>query len=62
MDHSLHDLLLGRVEAPGVRSQTAMTVMAPHRDPHWVPSPLVDSHMEFAEFVPRLKARGDAAR
>ena len=62
MDHSLHDLLLGLVETPGVRSQTAMTVMAPHRDPHWMPSPLVDSQMEFAEFVPRLKARGDAAR
>lgn len=62
IDHSLPDLLLERIEAAGVRSQTAMTVMAPRRDPYWVPSPLVDSHIEFAEFVRTLMTRGDYAR
>lgn len=31
---SLHELLLTRMEGAGIRSQTAMTVMAPHRDPY----------------------------
>lgn len=62
MDHSLHDLLRGRMEGPGGRSQIAMTRHGQHLDPYWVPSPLVDSHVEVGEFVRRLKARGDGAR
>ena len=62
MDHSLHDLLVERIEAAGLPSQTAIRVIAPRRDPYWEPSPLVDSQIEFAEFVPRLTTRGDDAR